>query len=253
MDLSSAQLPMTILVAGDPVPTVRASHGSFDQHVRQTVGSAWPGPWVVVDIRTTAPPPVAEVAAVVVTGSASSVTERAHWMLRTEEFLRSAVAANLPVLGLCFGHQLLGQALGGEVQRNPNGFEIGTVPLEVTGEEVTGEGDSLVAFGRGAPDLRVNMTHEDSVVRLPSGAKVLARTRQELHAAIHYGGRAWGLQFHPEFDGAILRGYIVHGRQRLLRQGADADALVAAASDTPWSAGLLPRFARLAREQSRSP
>src|SRR6185436_4711220 len=124
---------------------------------------------------------------------ASSVTERAPWMLRTEEFLRGASAANVPILGICFGHQLLGQALGGRVEKNPNGREIGTVRLSLEDEA---RRDPL--FGELPQAVDINMTHVDTVGVRPESARVLATTRLELTAAFRIEGRrTWGVQFHP--------------------------------------------------------
>src|SRR5262249_54178961 len=152
---------------------------------------------------------------IIITGSISSVTERAPWMLRAEAYIREIAAAETPLLGICFGHQLMAQALGGEVQKNPRGREMGTVELSVADDDPLFDG-----LPRSIP---VNATHVDSAVTLPPGARVLARTALEDHAVVAFGPAARGVQLHPEIDGAVMRGYIGVRRPILLEEGFDAD------------------------------
>ncbi len=231
--------PLVILVAGDPIESVRTERGDYAALIRETVGHAWRGPWSDVDLRQGAPlPDPSDVAGVIITGSSSSVTERAPWMLRAEEYLRGLAERRVPTFGICFGHQLLGQALGGEVTKNPRGREIGTVELELVGE------DELLTGA--APPCRANATHVDTVARLPPGARVLGRTRLEAHAAVRFGETVWGVQFHPEMDRAVIRRYLNVRRRLLESEGLDADALLHGASEAPAGASTLPRFAEIA-------
>lgn len=234
---AGANRPLCILIAGDPVAPTRARVGGFDVLIRSATGAAWPGAWHELDARIaqTRLPGAGEIAGVVVTGSASSVAERASWMLRAERWLTELVAGDVPVLGVCFGHQLLGQALGGLVRENPRGREMGTVRLTPS------EPDPLLD---GIGD-RVNMSHRDSVVELPSAARLLATTALEPRAALRFARRAWGVQFHPEFDREVMREYITERRDALSREGFDPDRLLAQAENCPGSARVLQRFAAL--------
>jgi len=215
--------PIVILVAGTTVPAIAARRGEYPRWIRETVGDAWSGAWVEHDLRGNdgaAPlPRPRSASAFVITGSSSSVTERAPWMLRAEELLREAVAARVPVLGLCFGHQMIATALGGEVTKNPRGREIGTVRLDRVAD------DPLFA---GLPrSFPVNATHVDAVVRLPPGGEVLATTDKDDASAFRVGQRVHGVQFHPEFDDDVMRGYL-HARAPVVREeGGDPDALLA--------------------------
>lgn len=232
-------LPLGILVTGEPVPNVRATRGSFATMIRETLGSAWEGDVVLLDAERGERPRAAELAALVVTGSPASVTSRSPWILDTEAALAALVGAGVPTFGICFGHQLLTQALGGSVTKNPRGREIGTVEFEVV------EPDPLFA---GAPErFAVNMSHVDSAERLPDGAKRLGRTRLDPNGAARFGENAWGVQFHPEFDGEIVRGYIDARREHIAGEGIALDTL--GSENAPVSAELLRRFARLAAER----
>jgi GMP synthase (glutamine-hydrolysing) len=227
-------LPLCIVVAGDPVPAARSRRGGFGPMIRDAAGSVWTAEWLEVDCRDGRPlPPQSAVSGYIVTGSGSSVTERADWMLAASEQLVDLVRVGAPVLGICFGHQLLAQGFGGEVTRNPLGREMGTVTAHVIK-------DDPLFFG--ADSLRVNMSHLDSVLRLPEEAQLLAKTPGEPHAAVRFGARAWGVQFHPEFDAVVMSDYIRERREALRNDGIDPDLLTAAVEDTPAGRAVLQRF-----------
>ena len=121
---------LLVLRAGDALPEVAALHGEFAAWIERAAAAAWQGPWALHDLRSSDPlPDCRSVAGIIITGSVSSVTERAPWMVRAESYVREVVSAERPLLGICFGHQLMAQALGGEVGKNPRGREIGTVEV----------------------------------------------------------------------------------------------------------------------------
>lgn len=183
-------------------------------------------------------PAISEVRAVVITGSASMVTERASWMEQTAAWLREAVAAEVPLLGICFGHQLLAYALGGDVGYNPRGLEVGTATIRLCDEA---QNDPLFEGMSGV--FAAQVSHRQSVLRLPKGARILAMSDKDPHQAIAYGKFVWGVQFHPEFDAGIIRVFIEYYRERLKDEGDSADRLLAEVTDSPHSASLLSRFA----------
>jgi GMP synthase (glutamine-hydrolysing) len=228
-------VPLCILVAGNTVPALAERRGEFATWIRDGVGDAWAGDWIEVDIRTDAPlPAVGDVDGFFITGSSSSVTERAPWMLRAEGYIREIDAAGTPLLGICFGHQLIAQALGGDVQKNPRGREIGTVQVNVT------ESDPL--FGGEPREIDANASHVDSVAKVPERARVLASTSLDPVAAFAVGDAIRAVQFHPEFDGDVMRGYLT-ARAHLVRgEGLDADAILANAKDAPQALALLRAF-----------
>lgn len=232
--------PLGILVTGDPVEGVARSRGTFADLFRGELLGAWDGDFRLMDARRGELPRAPELAALLITGSPESVTSRAPWILEAEAALREFVQAGVPTLGVCFGHQLLAQALGGLVEQNPYGREMGTVELTLLAE------DPLVA---GLPErFAANMSHRDSATRLPESAVRLASTALEPNALVRFAPRAFGMQFHPEFDAGVMRGYIDARAPVLTAEGIDPSVL--SAGDAPIAAELLRRFGRLVHEAS---
>jgi GMP synthase-like glutamine amidotransferase len=122
--------PFLILETGRPVPGMRR-HGAFPHLIRTAAGLGRGQVDVVPVLDGHAPPPPTGYAGVLVTGSGAMVTDREPWSERTADWLREAAQRGLPMLGICYGHQLIAQALGGEVGWNPNGREMGTVPVRL--------------------------------------------------------------------------------------------------------------------------
>ena len=179
-------------------------------------------------------------AGVVVTGSSAMVSEREAWSERTAAWLATAVSAETPVLGICYGHQLLAHGLGGRVGVNPRGREIGSINVEI------GDAAREDALFRGfAGPLRVQATHMESVLEIPPGARLLGSSAGDPHHAFAVGTTAWGVQFHPEFDAATVRHYIEARRQMIRDEGLDPDALKRGTRDAPDGGAILRRFAQL--------
>jgi GMP synthase (glutamine-hydrolysing) len=238
--MSPASLPLLVLRTGDPVPSVGDRRGSFADLFREAVGDAWDGPWREVDLREDDILHLPRCAAAIVTGSAASVTDRAPWTLRAEAWLRHAVLHRVPVLGVCYGHQLLAQALGGRVEKNPRGREMGTVT--VTRAEASDEDPLFAGFPR---SFAVNMSHVDSAVVPPRGATILAHTALEPHAAFRVAPLVYGVQYHPEFDGDVMRGYVSARAQIVRAEGLDDVAMLNGAVDCPWGVETLRRYVSL--------
>ncbi len=210
---------IVILVTGTTIPELARRRGGFERWIREGAGEAWRGGWTAHDVRTRAPlPGPRDADAFVITGSSSSVTERAPWMVRAEELVRAIVAAETPLLGICFGHQLIAQALGGKVRRNPRGREIGTVRVERIAD------DPLFAGLPRAFDI--NGTHVDAVAEPPGAAEVLARTALDDVASFRIGKTTRAVQFHPEFDADVMRSYLRARSHLIASEGHDPMALI---------------------------
>ncbi|MDL5362814.1 type 1 glutamine amidotransferase [Halalkalicoccus sp. NIPERK01] len=125
----------------------------------------------------------------VVTGSRSSVYWDEPWIAPLKEWIGEAIDRDLPFLGICYGHQLLADVLGGTVE-DMGVYEIGY-------NRIAHSGDSRLLSGIDREFLAFT-THSDAVVDLPPGAEALAENEYSNHG--FRKGRVFGLQFHPEYD-----------------------------------------------------
>ncbi|HEX5420384.1 MAG TPA: glutamine amidotransferase [Gammaproteobacteria bacterium] len=253
MGAYAAERPLAIWVAGEPVAEAARLRGSFADMIRSAVGEAWPGAWSAADITTNSfvSPEPAQLAGVIVTGSPARIADQAPWMVRVQQALRELVAERVPVLGICFGHQLLGMALGGSCGPNPLGREIGSVRLRSYSRSSSRSLDDPL-FSAAPQSFLVSMTHLDAVLELPPGAAVLGATDLDRHAAVRFGEHAWGVQFHPEMGAEIIGAYIDARRDALRSEGLDPQRLLADCADTPEATELLRGFARRLR-RARTP
>jgi len=233
--------PLLIIETGKPLPSLNR-YGGFAHWIRVAAGLC-AGQTQVVDVTAGQPlPAVGAVAGVVISGSAAYVTDRAEWSETTAAWLRQAVAAGLPVLGICYGHQLLAHALGGEVAFNPAGRESGTIALTLHAEAAD---DPLFA---GLPaTLPAHATHMQTVLTPPPGATVLAQSARDNCQAFRIGPRAWGVQFHPEFATHHMRGYLRERAACIAAHGGDARQLARQVHAAPQARHLLRRFVRQTR------
>jgi len=233
--------PFLILETGKPVPSMRR-HGRFPHWIRVAAGLPADAA-VVVDVEHGEPLPERDgFAGVLITGSGAMVTERRDWSERSAEWLRQAAHDGVPLFGICYGHQLLAHALGGDVDYNPAGREMGTVDIRLQPHAV---GDPLFA---GLPaQFAAQATHLQSVLRAPEGATVLASSEQDGCHAFRWGDAAWGVQFHPEFATTHMRGYVRAKHEALAREGRCAHRLSRTISATPHARRVLRRFVRHAQ------
>ena len=123
------------------------------------------------------------------TGSRHGAYEDHAFIPPLEDFIRRAYAAGVPMVGICFGHQIIAQALGGTVVKHPGGWAVGTQDYDFGGQPV-----------------RLNAWHQDQVVTLPEGAQVAGRNAFCENAALIYGDTAFTVQAHPEFKDDFVQG-----------------------------------------------
>ncbi|MDS9468165.1 type 1 glutamine amidotransferase [Paracoccus sp. MBLB3053] len=125
------------------------------------------------------------------TGSRHGVYEGHSFIAPLEDFIRSAYADHVPMVGICFGHQIIAQALGGKVVKYPGGWSVGAQDYDFGGENVT-----------------LNAWHQDQVVERPGGAELAGSNAFCENAALVYDDRAFTVQAHPEFQDDFVQGLI---------------------------------------------
>jgi GMP synthase (glutamine-hydrolysing) len=204
-------------------------------------GGLPPGECLVLDATARRPPAdFGGFGAAIVTGSLSMVTARPAWSQRLAAWLAKAVEAGLPALGVCYGHHLMAEALGGRAGYHPLGPEIGTFDVTLA---AGAESDPLLS---GLPAIfPAHMAHSQTVLEIPPGAEVLGRSAHDPHQILRYGPEAWSVQFHPEFTKRIMEGFLrTVGPGRKPPEGRPQGLSAAAARDTPQAASLLKAFLR---------
>ena len=145
--------------------------------------------WHAVDMDL--PPDVHAADGWLITGSRHGAYEDHAFIAPLETLIRDACAARVPVVGICFGHQIMAQAMGGRVEKFAGGWSVGPTDYDFDGETLT-----------------LNAWHQDQVTRVPEGARVVATSAFCQTAALLYGDRMFSVQAHPEFGPGFVRGLI---------------------------------------------
>lgn len=235
--------PVLIVKTGSTVPSIPPERGDFEHWISTGMGLVAPQ-YRVVDVRAGERlPEPGEVAGIVVTGSAAMVTEALPWSEAAAQWLQQAVAQSVPVLGICYGHQLLAHALGGKVDFHAGGREIGTTMVTLT--EAARHDALFAALPESFP---VNVSHMQTVVTLPPQAVVLATNGFEPFHAVRFREQAWGVQFHPEFAADVMHAYLQDRHSQLVAEGFDPAVLEQQVAETPVAGSLLRRFVRLLKQ-----
>lgn len=157
----------------------------------------------------------------VITGSRFGVYEGHPWIAPLEGFIRDCRDAGVPMFGICFGHQLIAQALGGVVRKSAKGWGIGVHDYAVS--------DWPEVLGPGPESFSIQAFHQDQVEELPEGAIPLASSDFCEFAALWYPGFALTVQGHPEFAKSFASDLLTARRDSTLA-GADVDAALASQS-----------------------
>jgi len=231
---------LCIIKTGTTFPATLEQLGDFDTWTRAGLGRTSTEIGIVDAENGAELPPPAECAGVIITGAHPMVTDDLPWSVAVEKWLPSLLAAETPIFGICYGHQLLARAAGGEVGYHPRGKEIGTVAVSCLPEAAH---DPL--FQDLPASMLAHVTHAQTVLTLPPGATRLAANEHEPNHAFRVGNCAWGVQFHPEYTPEIMRAYIRAQDGELTAAGMQPERLLQAVAPTPAAGGLLRKFAGL--------
>lgn len=169
-----------------------------------------------------------------ITGSAASVYENKPWIANLLDIVRRWVAAKKKIIGICFGHQLIAQALGGEVQKSERGWGIGRRELPVL--------QPMPWMGQTAPEtIALLYSHQDQVVKLPENAEIILGDSFCPVAGFVIGSQLMTLQGHPEFSIDYISEILRRRRQLIGEEKAD-QALASSQNYTSEEAKVAPRW-----------
>jgi len=145
----------------------------------------------------------------IITGSKHGVYEDHDWIPPLENFLRETYAAAVPIVGICFGHQILAQALGGKVEKFEGGWSVGVESYTLDGYP---EPVQLIAW------------HQDQVIEPPAEASLAGASPFCRYAALAYGDRAYSIQPHPEFEAGFIS-RLIKSRRGILPEDIASKAI----------------------------
>ncbi len=137
------------------------------------------------------PEDIDEVDAYLITGSKSSVYEDKPWIVKLMDFVRELHGRKKKIVGICFGHQLVAQALGGKTEKSPKGWGVGRHTHRFN--------QAAHWHDQGEPDFEILVSHQDQVVKNAEGAQVLAGSDFCENAVCQVGDHILTFQGHPEF------------------------------------------------------
>ncbi|MEZ5925168.1 MAG: gamma-glutamyl-gamma-aminobutyrate hydrolase family protein [Hyphomicrobiaceae bacterium] len=228
-----------ILETGRPPETLKDKHGSYPDMFVALLKAASPElsfqTFAALDGEVPDDPRACD--GWLITGSRHGVYEKLPWMLKLEQLIRAAVNARVPVVGICFGHQIMAEALGGKVVKSDKGWGLGLHEYEVAKPE---------AWMDGAGErFTIPAVHQDQVVDKPPGAEVIASSRFCTYAALAYDDVGLSFQGHPEFSEAYQRDLMEVRFKGLAPDeviAAATDSLVARTSDSAKAARWIGRF-----------
>jgi len=139
-----------------------------------------------------------------ITGSKFGVYEEHSWLPELMDFVRQVYAQGIPMIGICFGHQLLAQALGGKVIKSEKGWSLGVSEYQM---------QKHYAWMEEATDsFSIQAYHQDQVVELPENTEVIARSDFCPYAALSFNDKAISFQGHPEFDASYTKELLTNRR-----------------------------------------
>lgn len=242
MNRHKAGKQIALIKTGCTIDQIKPRHGDFEDWFAEGLGVP---SLLQVDVFRHQPLPQPDkLAGIVVTGSPAMVSARLDWSERTAIWLQQAVTTGTPVLGVCYGHQLLAHALGGIAGPNPAGRQIGTVKTQVIDNKIN---DPLL--GCLPTTFAAQTSHLEVVLEIPRGAQRLATSPLDDNFAIRFTDNAWGIQFHPEFSAPVMSDYIRYRKGALLKEDLNPGQLLDQVRDTEEAKSVLKKFTELVQKQ----
>lgn len=230
-------MAILIIEMGAPPDSIQASCGQTAEWFLSALAKIGKKADVIRPYLGEKLPEPTSVTAAIITGSWSMVTDRETWSEKTAEWIRQAMPFDIPLFGVCYGHQLMAHALGGTVADNPFGGETGVIDIELT---PAGKRNLLLD---NFPDrFPACVFHRQSVLEAPEDSDILAVSEKDGCQILRYGTSAFSVQFHPEFTSIIIESAC-----HTIGSKPDTHSLLAS-QDTNWPLKLLHNFCRIAED-----
>lgn len=195
-------MKLGILAAGITPDELLGEFGSFaDMFIELFNQTEYPFTYHVFDVRDGSfPNTVEQCDGYVITGSICGVNQNLPWMETLKQLILDVYKANIPLAGICFGHQIIADALGGKVEKYRGGWGIGLHNYTLLGDNEF--------FLNGPGDFTINAMHQDQVTSKPANAEVFATSDFCKYAGLVYDNRIITFQAHPEFSAAFEESFI---------------------------------------------
>lgn len=203
-------LSIAIIQMGLPPEPIRTQLGDQADWFAAALGKQRSQLLIAQPFQGEALPTPSQFGLAIVTGSWSMVTDREAWSERTAAWLRQLIQLGKPVLGICYGHQLMAHAMGGRVDDLPGGRESGPMDVQLTAAAAQ---DPLLA--QLPRTFTAFLSHTQSVLEPPPSAQILGGTARDPYQVLRYGPAAFSVQFHPEFTPGTMAACDSGGRTLL--------------------------------------
>jgi len=180
-----------ILMCGHSPDAIVEAFGAYDRAFVRLLGPEKHDYQVYFPVDGDFPESVKDADAWLITGSKHGVYDELPWIAPLEDFVREIYAQQLPMIGICFGHQLMAQALGGQVEKFAGGWVAGTEHYQFSEDT-------------GFDKVLLNAWHQDQVIEKPADSRVIGTSERCKLAALEYRANTVSLQPHPEFNNDYL-------------------------------------------------
>ncbi|KAI8810879.1 class I glutamine amidotransferase-like protein [Cladochytrium replicatum] len=203
-----AVVRVAVLLCDTPAPPVVEKYGAYDRIFKEMLDAASKTieqrtPQLEVSyfdvVSEVLPKSAGDFDAYIMTGSKYSAYEDLEWIRKLKAFVKDVIVnTNAKVVGICFGHQIIAEALGGKVEKNVRGWEVATTPMQLNED-----GERFWKLGKS--EAYIQQMHQDIVTKIPYGFRVLASSSICEYQSMILDGRVITLQGHPEFVPGVVK------------------------------------------------
>ena len=194
--------PIAIIKTGYTDATILKRFGDFEQWIINSTDLK-PSQCLIINAQLQPDyPDFDSISGIIITGSHENVTDAKPWMKALTLWLKDLSIAKIPTLGICFGHQILAFALGGQVDYHPGGGEYGLIKINVDLSIIS---DGF--FSQLNESFHAFAAHEQTIIKLPPGSISFGYNSHDSNHLVQFAPMVWGCQFHPEFTSTITKHY----------------------------------------------